>query len=53
MSKITVGELAKRHGSSNRPATHFFHPWMKKVYRAELKPHFEKAFNDHAARFRP
>jgi hypothetical protein len=53
MYKLTVGALVKKHGGSNRPATHFFHPWMKKIYKADMKPHLEKALNDHAARFRP
>jgi hypothetical protein len=46
MSKITVGELTKKHGNSNRPATHFFHPGMKRVYKASLKPHLDYALKN-------
>jgi hypothetical protein len=30
MSKLTIGDLIKKHGNSNRPATHFFHVGAQK-----------------------
>jgi hypothetical protein len=42
--KITVGEIHRQHGSTPPVATHFYHPWMKKIYGIDLKPHFEQVF---------
>ena len=40
-------------GTTELPATHFFHPGMKRVYKASLKLHLEKAIRDFTnARFR-
>jgi glyoxylase I family protein len=53
MSKVTVGDLIKKHGSSNRPATHFYHGSMKKIYKAHMKLRVEKAVRDFTnSRFR-
>jgi hypothetical protein len=53
MSKLTIGDLVKKHSSSNRPATHFYHGGMKRIYKASLKSHLEKALRDFTKRFRP
>ena len=43
--KITVGEIHKQRGATPPAATHFYHPWMKKIYTFDLKPHFEQVFS--------
>jgi hypothetical protein len=35
--KITIGEVHKQHGSAQPEPTHFYHPWLKRVYKADLK----------------
>jgi hypothetical protein len=42
--KTTIGEIHKQRGATPPAPTHFYHPWMKKIYGIDLKPHFEKVF---------
>jgi hypothetical protein len=48
MKNQTIGELVAKHTGSeqleSKAATHFYHPWMKKIYSIDLKPHFEQVF---------
>jgi hypothetical protein len=43
-----VGDVHKQQGSAQPEPTHFYSPEMKKIYKAELRPHLEKALRDRA-----
>jgi hypothetical protein len=51
--KITVGEIHKQPGATSPAPTHFYHPWMRKVYPMDLKPHFEQVFARESTLRRP
>jgi hypothetical protein len=36
-----IGDVHKQNGATSPEPTHFYHPWMRKVYKIELKPHLE------------
>jgi hypothetical protein len=42
--KITVGEIHKQRGATPPKPDFFYHPWMKKIYGIDLKPHFAQVF---------
>ena len=46
--KTKVGAVHKQNGATT-PATHFYHSGMRRIYKTELKPHFEKVFADLAS----
>jgi len=41
--KNRVGDI---HNGATPPATDFYHSGMRRIYKTELKPHFEKVFAD-------
>jgi len=42
----TIGEVVKHTGSTNHePHSHFYHPGLKKICAADMKPHLAYAAN--------
>jgi hypothetical protein len=44
--KSTIGEIHKQPGATSPEPkiSHFYHPWMRKIYTIDLRPHFEQVF---------
>jgi hypothetical protein len=40
MRQETIGDVHKKDGAT-QPATHFYHPWMKKIYNIQTKPRLD------------
>jgi len=45
---MKIHEVVKKHSASDHEPTHFYHPWMRKVYPIDSKPHLEKALSEYA-----